>query len=225
MTPEDFNDERPRVYDMAQTPEEREVRMGDIFSIASSALETAQEETRKWRMRAEDAEINMREALLQLKHFRRMAEIHDQIIEQKSQAIDAYKNMVEDLQGGGMVGRQSEEILALQKKLKFALAYVPRGNAEMFYFLDGDEADYGSQAQYTELQLDYFCQALPLAMSCINRMHAQIDGGRETLNQLIQACKHSLEKVHERTQAGDEICPFSGQMRTRNTWLQEKDDD
>lgn len=200
----------------------------NVFSVASRALETAQEEIKQWRIRAEDAEKGLEEReeeLLEvhhtMTHLRRIHEIQDQIIEQKELAIAAYKNMVEDLQSAGMVHRQSEEILELQTKLKFALSCVPRGdNDEGFSFENGDVADYGSECSHTEFMVSYWQQALPLAMSCINRVHALLhaDVDIEKVKQVIEATKDSLRKTHDRTQVGEEICQFSGKGR-RHYWM------
>ena len=196
----------------------------NVYELASRALADAQEEARQWRMRAEDAEINLREAQENQQHMRRMLEIQDQIIEQKDLAVASYKHMVEDLQGSGIIARYSEEITGLQAKLKFALSLVPRGDSEVFAFEDGDEAEYGSQTQYSEAMLDYWCQAMPIAMSCINRVQAMICQN-ERAKETILAAKHAIGKVHERTMVGDEICEFTGQMREKKTWLQEEEDD
>ena len=94
----------------------------------------------------------------------------------------------------------------------------------MFQFENGDQAEYGQDAQYSEIQIDYLCQALPLAMSCINKLKARTPTETETM-EIIVACQHAISKVHERTMVGDEVCEFTGQMRERKTWLQEEEDD
>lgn len=117
----------------------------NVYDMASRTIASLQEEVRDWRIRAEDAEKDLEETRVQLKHYRRMAEIHDQIIQHKDGAVLAYKEMVGYLEGTGMIKQQSEEILRLQRALKFALAHVDRGDNPMFTFENGDEAEYGPQ--------------------------------------------------------------------------------
>ena len=212
---------------MSKSLAEGDARYDNVYELASKALQDAQQEIRNWRIRAEDAEIDREELRQQLQHFKRIAEIHQQIIEQKDLAIAAYKNMVEDLQGSGIVARQSEEILDLQTKLKFALSCVPKGdNDEGFSFENGDVADYGSACSHTEFMVSYWQQALPLAMSCINRVHALLhaDMDVEKVKEVIMAAKNALGKAHERTQVGEEICQFTGKG-SRHYWMQEDHDE
>ena len=206
----------------------------NVYEIASKALTDAQAEVRRWRIKAEDAIKDLQAAVARedelqerVAHLERLAEIQNQVMGQHDLAIAAYRNMVEEVSSGGWYGRMAEEVVRLQKKLKQALSCVPRGDGETFVFEDGDEAEYGSDTPYSEFQLDYFAQAHPLAMSCINQLHAKLGSDtitRETLIEVVKATKHGIQKIHERTQAGDEICVFSGKI-LRQSWRDEEDDD
>ena len=150
-------------------------------------------------------------------------------MKQKDMGLAQYRHMVEEISGSGWHGRLSEEVVRLQKKLKHALAFVPRGDSEVFAFEDGDTAEYGSETPYSEFQLAYLAQAMPLAMSCINRLHSQVGNEdvepEQTIRNVIRGTLAILANLHQRVEAGDEVCLFTGKMRDRPIWIMERDEE